>query len=1434
MTMIFDTNFVPATYAEAVFRTKQLLKTAGWVHQASGDGLAAFSATPGNINDVIAAAGAGAGGMANTNAWFVIKEPGSGTRQICYQRGLDNTRWRVKYSVAAGFNGGTPSATTTPTATDEQFLAGLKTAPDVWVEGASMPSPVVHCACGVLNDGRVIIAGGWANAGGSGRTKATWIYDPVANTWTAKADMNSIRSHASYAVLPNGKFLVAGGENGSGAVNTAEVYDPVGDSWTPTGLMSATRRSNSDPEKNGNCCILITAGPHAGNVIHCPSPNPSSGFTDNKTSEIYNVAGNTWGNIATKAAPYPTYSTVYARLTDGRIFGVLGQDDGSGLGTTMWDPSTNTWTNKADLLETNYQPQIVEVQSGPHAGKVFLAGGWDVVTPTNKVKIYDPTGDSWSVGSPLAAPRWTYTLGYTSDGDLLAIAGSHNQNPSAYTAWSYVDKYDPVTDSWSTVNQINSAVWQTIGQPISASFVGQSKFIILGGLQDALVTGPGIVSILAPGDLTQRIPIYNDGEQTFNVCADTAPPYGWWAGGYGFDFTEWLNFQSPGPNSLVHAPDWRTTTAIAHDKERQETVLFGGDVGQYNDETWLWNGTRWRVPTSYVRPSARIKHAIAYDEINKKVILFGGDSTGSGADSPGETWEWDGLKWTQLLPATSPPGRASHMMVYSQALGQIVMFGGKDATSTVLNDTWAWTGTDWTLLHNGVSGAPSARESHGLSIDPVNGTVLLFGGQDAGGVTNNETWQFDTVLSTWTQLFPATSPAERTSITSMTWDENNANVILFGGDVGTPFPAGDSSETWLWDGTTWTLQSLGTRHPPERSSAHMAYDSNRQEIVLIGGSSGTYYSDTHNGKLATWLWDGAQWSTRRTAPSSTAGHRMAYDSVRNRIVLFGGVVNSGVLGQTWEWDGVAWERKFPATSPPARHEHAMAFDEANSEVVLFGGLWSPTVYNDTWTYNGTNWTQKFPVTNPSARWRSAMAYHSGPSPGIIMFGGAVFPNSQTYKWDGTNWTQLFPATSPGPRYGHAMANYASQGILVLFGGRGGGAPTSDTWTWDGTTWTHVFPATTPEARDQHSMVYDIDRDVIVMISGNSVYQYPIYPSRIWTYDNSNWSTDRNFLGNIPVTQYANDAAAAYDALNGQIVHVQQSTSITVKCNGPASGFMIFDPIKNPLAEDGDPYVLYFSRVLPGVNPSSIGGLGGMFNTGYVPDARAHFRYGISGDVVDFNPVIVNKYDAFYYGAPVPGGLSNDPALVDRCRLFPAVWTSEDYRLAVKGESSLLLLPSQTFGYGGTAISTTGVNSRDYLAIKDGPYDSSISVAFPWDGSNQLFSTDINGPYSGNTEAFSGASGSFTNVLETPVQETSGVVMTLSASQVELINDELPAQEPLKPVGGGAGVVYRMRARDTTLNRFVFWTSDIVDVLGSDYAGPGPIVDPVVQKTIRTI
>lgn len=110
----------------AMFDLKECLKQAGWVHWASGDGLALFSTTSGNVNDQITTAAAGAGGFGNNNAWWIGTDP-SGSYQISIQRGTVDRSWRMYATrYLTTFTGGTPSSTVLPTKpTDAIQVIGL-------------------------------------------------------------------------------------------------------------------------------------------------------------------------------------------------------------------------------------------------------------------------------------------------------------------------------------------------------------------------------------------------------------------------------------------------------------------------------------------------------------------------------------------------------------------------------------------------------------------------------------------------------------------------------------------------------------------------------------------------------------------------------------------------------------------------------------------------------------------------------------------------------------------------------------------------------------------------------------------------------------------------------------------------------------------------------------------------------------------------------------------------------------------------------------------------------------------------------------------------------------------------------------------------------------------------------------------------------------
>ncbi|MHC4853698.1 MAG: Kelch repeat-containing protein [Planctomycetota bacterium] len=190
-------------------------------------------------------------------------------------------------------------------------------------------------------------------------------------------------------------------------------------------------------------------------------------------------------------------------------------------------------------------------------------------------------------------------------------------------------------------------------------------------------------------------------------------------------------------------------------------------------------------------------------------------------------------------------------------------------------------------------------------------------------------------------------------------------------------PAGNLNDTWEYDGKTWTKMNP-TNSPAARWGHGMAYDSARQRTVLYGGITG---------RQETWEWDGANWTqimTKTLPPGGIYGGSIAYDSARKRVVLFGG---SGYLNDTWEYDGNDWTKMNPTTRPPGAYYVAMAYDIARQRTVMFGGLRSSGLVGETWEYDGKAWVQMRPAMSPPARRDYDEMVYDQRRQRVIIYGG---------------------------------------------------------------------------------------------------------------------------------------------------------------------------------------------------------------------------------------------------------------------------------------------------------------------------------------------------------------------------------------------------------------------------------------------------------------
>jgi hypothetical protein len=257
--------------------------------------------------------------------------------------------------------------------------------------------------------------------------------------------------------------------------------------------------------------------------------------------------------------------------------------------------------------------------------------------------------------------------------------------------------------------------------------------------------------------------------------------------------------------------------------------------------------------------------------------------------------------------------------------------------------------------------------------------------------------------------------------------------------------------------------------PSPRQNHAMAYDPVRNLMVVFGGYGPFPTTVSFNGE--TWGWNEESWNLLSdTGPAPRGNTALAFDTARGKLVLFGGATPTQA-DDTWEWDGASWTQVFPAVSPPARFNHAMAYDSTRHVVVMTGGF-GAIRFSDTWEYDGVTWTERTGIASYGARSSHAMAFDASRDR-MVVFGGYNGARlADTKEFDGANWVDI-PVAGPSGRQYTGMDYSPDAHVIVLFGGQTGPASTDrqqDTWVYDGAAWTQVA-STGPSPRDQHAVAY---------------------------------------------------------------------------------------------------------------------------------------------------------------------------------------------------------------------------------------------------------------------------------------------------------------------------------------------------------------------------
>jgi len=415
-----------------------------------------------------------------------------------------------------------------------------------FVPGGTMNSPRDPFTATLLNDGTVLIAGGY---GPSGVLNSAELSDPLGQTFTLLNNtMNNYRAYHTATLLKNGLVLIVGGLDNNGVPTyTAELYNPATQTFTSTGGLNYERYLHTATLLSDGR-VLVLGG--------IDSTNTTISY-----SEVYDPATGQFSR--TGYLNTGRYAHTATLLNDGTVLVTGG---GTNTIAPPWPTSQTNPTNSAELYtpSTGFFTLLNSTMSSTRAfhtatllnnGTVLFAGGvsgtlqWP--NTTSAAEIYSPSAGSFSNIGGMSYSRAYHTATLLNDGMVL-IAGGATNNAGYFPPYPIGDPtgsaelYDPTAGftpafSMATARSQHTATLLNNGEVLIAGGATDSGGSNTNGTttnltelyQPATLTPAGVTTIsVNPGNLT-TVPIGtsqsftatdNNGNQLASVVWSSSAP----------------------------------------------------------------------------------------------------------------------------------------------------------------------------------------------------------------------------------------------------------------------------------------------------------------------------------------------------------------------------------------------------------------------------------------------------------------------------------------------------------------------------------------------------------------------------------------------------------------------------------------------------------------------------------------------------------------------------------------------------------------------------------------------------------------------------------------------------------------------------------------------------------------------------------------------
>jgi len=323
-----------------------------------------------------------------------------------------------------------------------------------WVLTGQMTTARAQHTATLLQNGKILVAGGWVGWAVGPVTSSAELYDPVLGNWTSVGSMTNARVGHTATLLNNGKVLIAGGQNQSEhppntLYSSAELYDPATGNWTQTGSMN-TSHSGHTATLLPNGFVLIAGGTTIGT----------------ESAELYNPNTGNW----TIAGPMINTRSSHTAtlLTNGLVLVAGGYVNGNATNAAeLYDPLNNVWAPTGSLLQSRGEFASVLLANGcvlatggyqnpPYnifsSTEIYYPGSLPSITgqpqPTAVTNGHFASFNVVATGIPPLAYQWYFngTNLLNSTNTTLTLQNAFPSNAGAYTV-AIASTYGSVTSN---------------------------------------------------------------------------------------------------------------------------------------------------------------------------------------------------------------------------------------------------------------------------------------------------------------------------------------------------------------------------------------------------------------------------------------------------------------------------------------------------------------------------------------------------------------------------------------------------------------------------------------------------------------------------------------------------------------------------------------------------------------------------------------------------------------------------------------------------------------------------------------------------------------------------------------------------------------------------------------------------------------------------